>query len=591
MAVSKWQRLKKYPALTILLTAYVVCSIFVFQTWLVSIGQAKAEGGKVTKEKIILRVMHWQLEPGIPAALDEIAAEYAAHYAERNPGKEIEIRQIPVFAQVYFQTVNVQLTGGMPADIIECGMGSWQLWSKFYARYFLPLDEYVDEPNPWNLGDADYPELATQPWRNTFRDGMEGGYQGNLQTYYRVPLSTFTQRLYYNKDMIAEVWDKPFPTTLTEFSEMCRALQARWTEKIKEAEAAGDSAQVSALHKKCPIAGTKYVIPRFMDTYKDIMTAGMLDDTDVHGDGWTGPEEMSTLLISGKVSLLDPRIKANFQILKDLCAFFPSGFMGMDREDAVYMFKNQISPILMTGSWNFKTLTATKDFRVGIADMPMPVNHARYGKFYLGGRTEADTRGGFPFAIAKASKYPKEALDYLQFLSSRRGNEKLNRKMEWLPTVDGAEPVEGLKPFMPVVEGYKCGATYTVPGAEDIYQTELHRFLDGTLPGNPQTPDEHFAKYVELYMKEFRREGPRAFTTAARSAANAGFQQLRFAILRRAQCAGIEGVPGPQSEKARLVGYRRIVESIVLQSTQRATLVRDWQQNTEDKVTTYSAVE
>jgi raffinose/stachyose/melibiose transport system substrate-binding protein len=607
MATSRWQRLKKYPALTILLAAYVVCSIFVFNTWLVSVGKAKTDGSAVTKEKIIIRLMHWQMEPGIPEALDEMAREYEALYVAdpANAGKEIEIRQIPVFEQVYFQTVNVQLTGGMPADIIECGMGSWQLWSKFYARYFLPLDEFVDEPNPWNKGT----EFEDIRWRDTFRAGMEGGYQANLQTYYRVPLSTFTQRLYINKDLIGKVWDKPFPTTLTEFTKLCDALQARWDEGIKQADAiAKDDKQPAAdrrearalatkLRKKCPIAGTKYAIPRFMDTYRAVMTAGLLDDSDVHGDGNTSRDDMVPLLFSGKVSLLNPMIRANFQIMRDLCAYFPSGFMGMEREDAVYMFKNQISPILMTGSWNFKTLANTKDFRVGIADLPMPENHAKYGQFYLGRRTEAATRGGFPLAITKACKNPKEALDYLQFLSSRMGNEKLNQKMEWLPTVDKAEPVEGLKPFMPVVVGYSQGAEYKIPGAEDIYERELHRYLDGTLPAKPAiagqevTPDEYYAKYVEMYMKTFRREGPRAFSSSIRNTGQSAFQQLRFAVVRRALCDGLEGVPGPESEKTQLIGYMRIMDSYIGQSTGRATLVRDWQQSTENKVSSYSAAE
>jgi len=185
-----WETLKKYPALLILIGVYAVSTAVVIGNYI------RGRGGAGEDRAIVLRIAHWQLEPGIRKALDAIAADYAAMKKERD-GIDVEVRQILVPEEGYFRWVNTQLIGRTAPDMIECGLGgSPELWRKFYARYFMLLDEYVDEPNPYNAGTP----FEDTPWRDTYFDQMEGGYEENLQSYFRVPLSAFTVRLYYNTD-------------------------------------------------------------------------------------------------------------------------------------------------------------------------------------------------------------------------------------------------------------------------------------------------------------------------------------------------------------------------------------------------------
>ncbi len=208
-----WTSLRRYPALLLLIIVYVIACAVVANNAYRAAGGAPGE-----QRKKVLRFAHWQLEPGIRSALDQLIADYEKLHPD------VEVRQILIPEEGYFRWVNTQLIGRTAPDMIECGLGgavAWALWPKFYARYFLPLDRYVEEPNPYNKGTY----LEDTPWRKTYFDEMEGGYDDSLQSYFRVPLSAFTVRLYYNKDLIEGVWGPQFPETYEEFIKLCRALE------------------------------------------------------------------------------------------------------------------------------------------------------------------------------------------------------------------------------------------------------------------------------------------------------------------------------------------------------------------------------
>ena len=276
-----WDTLRKYPALLMLVVVYVASTVWVASNYIAG------RGGTGAERTIILRMAHWQLEPGIVAAVNNAIADYEKLKKERD-GIDVQVIQIPVPEEGYFQYVNTQLIGRTAPDMIECGLGgSSDLWRKFYARYFMLLDEYVDKPNPYNAGTA----FESTPWRDTYFDQMQGGYEENLQSYFRVPLSAFTVRLYYNVDQIREVWDpaergSDFPTTFSDFLQMCRDLRA--------------AAKASGKTKFVPIAGSEYSFERFGQIYQTAMTADYLDRLDTNLDGTVSEMEyLRPLLLRG----------------------------------------------------------------------------------------------------------------------------------------------------------------------------------------------------------------------------------------------------------------------------------------------------
>ncbi len=533
-------RLTRYPALLLLIVTYVI------STGVVVTNYYRSKGRTGQGQKTVLRIAHWQLEPGIRDAIDYCAEEFRKHHPE------VVVKQILIPEEGYFRWVNTQLIGRTAPDMIETGMGSAQLWQKFYARYFMPLDQYVEQPNPYNEGT----ELEGLPWRQTYFDEMEGGYDEVLQSYFRVPLSAFTLRLYYNRDMVRDVWHSEggseFPETYEELARLC--------ELLKEARPG---------KKFVPIAGADYSFERIDDIFQTVFTAPYLDRTDVDYNGIVSTLESAAPLYSGAIRMTEPPIRYNFQILREVADYSPPGATSMDREQAKFQFHQGRAAMIPTGSWDYSTLTEQADFEVAVTDFPIPTkDDPTYGPYVSGQPTEADTRGAFPFAITKVSKHPELALEFLQFASSLKMNEELNHRMYWIPVIRGAGLREGLEPFKPRVEGYSIGLQYEAPNTTISYTQKLPRYLSHELD---------YDQFVDDYMEAFRRRLPGAggvqkYVSDLQHTLRA---QMRRAATRRAAINGAVGatatITGQPAHQ-----YRRIVEAYATQSNSLDHEVKLW---------------
>ncbi len=371
-----WTKLKRYPALLLLGVVYAISTLVVGVNMMRAAGRALGQ-----EQKIVLRFAHWQLEPGIQSAIGDLIADYTKLHPD------VEVRQILIPEEGYFQWVNTQLIGRTAPDMIEVGSGGavgWALWPKFYARYFLPLDRYVDEPNPYNKGTA----LEGVPWRQTYFDEMEGGYSEELQSYFRVPISTTTVRLFYNMDLVEEVTGTPaFPETFEGLMALCGQLEAR-------AKARGVTME--------PIAGSWYNFRKFFDAYRTALTADYLDRLDTDYNGTVSRIESGAPIYSGAVKMTEPPLAANFALIEELTKYFPPGWTSLDRDEAVFLFMQGQSAMITTGTWDYEGMKQEASFNLGVAFIPLPSpSHPQYGSFIAGPTTEAGLRGGFPMGITK----------------------------------------------------------------------------------------------------------------------------------------------------------------------------------------------
>jgi raffinose/stachyose/melibiose transport system substrate-binding protein len=457
----------------------------------------------------------------------------------------------------YFRWVNTQLIGRTAPDMIECGKGgnSPQAWPRFYARYFLPLDQYVDEPNPYNKGTAH----EGVPWRRTFFDDMEGGYENSLQAYYRVPLSTFTFRLYYNKELVDEVWGRPFPTSYGEFLKLCDALRA-YGRELAEREG----------KEFVPIACSGYNFFAPFMAYQAAFTANYLDRHDTDFDGTVTKTESGAPLYSKATGLNEPPVRAVFELVRDLSDYFPQGYMALDRDQAVFLFLQGHAAMIGTGTWDYRSLYVQADFPLGIVETPFPgKDDPNYGQYVAGRRTEGGLIGYTQIGITKMSQHPDVALDFLRFASSLRRNEQFNRDIYWLPSIADAQVPDYMAPFAPRVEGYLEALQFDVPGAELEYNQIYPLYLDGIISY------EQFAK--DLWAA-YRRELPAGVREEIRNIGNTMAEQLRFGSLRRAALAGAEGAGAGITGDA-LTQFRRIMEGYVAQLGTRDNDVKTWTVN------------
>jgi len=438
-------------------------------------------GDSMVSDKVVIRFAHWQLEGRTVQALNAACEDYMKLHPD------VIVKQIEVPERGYEQWVKTQLIGRTAPDLIQ--LRTWK-WKDFINRYFEPLAVYVDKPNPYN---ADDPNLADMPWRETYVDGMMGGWIDELKAQYGIPMSLFTIRIYANRQMLEDATGKSTPPrTLGEFLDACRKIET-WAHKNNK--------------NVVPISGSDYIANMFRDRYFRMGTWGLMDLLDRNYDGSTGEVERLKAFYSGKLDLSeDPHIRAAHQVLFDITRFFNKGFMAAKRDQSVFLFVQGNAAMIATGSWEAGTLwEQTKDeFEIAVFDFPTAaIDNPQYGRYIRYRVNEADARAGFAMGLTKLSQQKEQAIDFMHFLTSRSYNEKLNSKFRWFPAIVGAKPDQVLEPFRPKVEGiYDAYKMHFGDSTKLEYENAYSDYISET---GVQDRRAHYQSFIDGYEEAYRR--------------------------------------------------------------------------------------
>jgi ABC-type glycerol-3-phosphate transport system substrate-binding protein len=449
----------------------VVLAVFAW-SGLTILARHAAEYGSDT---IVLHIGHFQLEPGARIGIDAIAAAYEETYARRweAGGKNVEGR---VWKEVYpdkpyvkilqdavpestfyGQWISTQLMGNTAPDIVEIGLGGQGLirpvWVSYLNRYFIPLTPYVGRPNPHNEGT----NLEGVSFRNSYLDGMRGGYVEELQEFYAVPVAQFVVRMFYNKDLLKDlttkmvadgklekVLDAP-PTEFRAFIDLCKKIR-------------GYNAPDGKPYK--PIASSIFHGWMWEQHVCDMVMPQVVRQVDMNHDGLSTPDEFWVAVKCGRVGFDQPQYMARLDILRQLCDSFQTGFAGLQRDDALLLFAQQKAVFIATGTWDYRgVMEQVKDdygrmrFDYGLSDFPAPSkDDPKWGK-YVEGRRYDNPITGAVFGVSRTSKYQDVALDFLLYVASQQGNEKFNEYFGWVPAIKGSKPPPDLKGFEPHFDG------------------------------------------------------------------------------------------------------------------------------------------
>ena len=438
----------------------------------------------------VIRVLHWQLEPGYREGLQAVMDAYneLPHVRENN----VQVRQLAVTERVYTQFINVHMISGTAPDINLKGKSALVASGTATARFFMPISEYVEAPNPYNapefLPEGLDPELAeylaTAAWSETFTDGMQGGWDEALQDYYAVPVSSWgAMRTFYNRNLTAEIkeflaaaWDtSPHPDWLVEIIEEERMVTPdddfrAWlrTPDVPDTlgrfmvfnEAAAAFARETPGHANLvPISGSSYGANQMHDRYRVPFTYRLGERIDMNRDSWTSGQEVLATWQAGKWDFDEPSLRDGyFELVTWLARYFPPGFLGLDREQAGGRFRRQQAVFLTSGGWDASTIFQhgrEAGFEVGVIEAPMPGPGERWYELSVGRGGEAETSLGVPLAIYSRSRNPDWALDFLRYASSFEPNQKLNEIAGWVPSVVGTRPRPEMMPFLPNADGLK----------------------------------------------------------------------------------------------------------------------------------------
>jgi raffinose/stachyose/melibiose transport system substrate-binding protein len=404
---------------------------------------------------VVLRISHWQLEPGVRDAFDQLAADYRR---EVNPRFHLMQEIIP--ETTYGQWVSTQLMGRTAPDIIEKGKGLTDaIWMSFANKYFLPLSRDVAQPNSHNKGT----DLEAVPMRQTYIDGMRAGYEDQMQEYMNVPLSQFVIRVFYNRDLLRKLTGlNEAPTNYREFLAICAKIAAQRDERGQN---------------YTPIASSSWHLSiTWEPTMLDAPTYPAMRQMDFGRDGFSSNEENYVAFRAGLVHLTDQPFLARFKMLKDINRFFPAGYIGLGRDEAVFLFAQQRAVFMSTGTWDARSLQeqARGQFDVGVMDFPVPgADDPEYGPVIEGPLVDRPMVA-ISMSVNRRSRHPEVAIDFLKYVASKRGNQKFNDLAGWIPVIKGASRHESLAGFDPHVRGVYGAMNLNIGGESNVKFQQLY---------------------------------------------------------------------------------------------------------------------
>lgn len=446
----------------------------------------KYRAAQYPSDAIILRLGHWQLEASVREAIDEMAAEY-----RRTVNPKVYLVQDAIPEGTYGQWVSTQLMGGTAPDILQVGsMLPGNIWLSYYQRYFVPLGRYVERPNPHNDGTVH----AGVPLRKTYKDGMKTAYVDEMQEYMSIPLAQFGSRVFYNKDLLKKLTglDTP-PDEYRAFLKVCEQIRAQ----------KGDDGKFYV-----PIAGSGYHFGMMGGLMWEPLTFRAIEKADFNRDGSVGNDEQFVAFRTGRLDFDFLPYRARFKMIEELTRHFQSGYTGLTRDEAVFLFAQQKAVFMATGTWDARSLQeqAKGQFEVGVMRYPFPAPDDPFYGPVAPARPREQVGSGFQFGITRTSAHPEIALDFLLFLASRMGNEQLNRIIGWIPAIQDTETDPLLRAFEPNIVGIFGAMNFTLGGETVIKWGQLHALYQVGQITYDQFAKEYKPFYLERGLMDYREQ-------------------------------------------------------------------------------------
>ena len=440
-----------------------------------------SEGGKaaVAEGRKVIRVAHNVTDTRVQNAFRSLADAY-----ERlHPDVTIRVQSIP--QRAYEQWATTQLMGGTAPDLIQMLDRSGR-WETLGQQYLVPLTAHIGQPNPYNEGTV----LEGVPWRDTYVDGMEGGYFFHVMEFFSIPTTLDNIRIFYNKDLFREIIGNAAPPR--DFRSWLAIA-----EKIRNYSERGKKTIYPLA-----VAQEDNLYRRFFPT----LNGDTMDRYDLWM--WGISEYMYiyyALLVDG-IDLKQERIRAALRLIKDVYRQCQPSFLSDLAEQKRFLFIQEKAAMVTGNTRDLGIYRKFADFEVGVFDFPqVEPEDPVYGKYYVGPSVE-NPLSTFSFGVTQVSRHKDLALDFMRFCTSLENNERFCGELAWYSAITGAELRDpSLKVFEPRTEGV-VNFPNLDPGHGPInlyFQQHFPLYLDGQLTFD-QFMDELRVTFLERAQENFQ---------------------------------------------------------------------------------------
>jgi raffinose/stachyose/melibiose transport system substrate-binding protein len=328
-------------------------------------------------------VQWWNI--GTAANDREMNLKFANDYMAAHPNVKIE--QTVLENEAFKSKITTVMQAGSPPDLFQ-SWGGGTLAEQAQAGLLKDISK----------------DVKGTAWGNSMASGVWEVYSAGGKNY-GAPTDMGGITFWYNKDLLAKVGYKSFPTDWDDFIALVKKLKAAGITPI----ALGGADKWPAMHMWSYIALRLGGAQLFSDTISGKNKAGFNEAT------W---------------------VKAGTMIkqLADLKPF-QDGFLGAAYNDEAALVGNGVAAMELMGQWAPSVEKDNSSSKAGIGDK---LAAAAFPSIKGGkGKVTEVIGGGNGYAVGKNA--PAEAIDFLKFLTSKENNAYNAEVSSIIPTVKGAE--------------------------------------------------------------------------------------------------------------------------------------------------------
>lgn len=385
---------------------------------------------------------------GVGKPLEGLTKVIAA-FEQRFPDTQVEVLNVPAVRE-YLVT---QLSSGQAPDIINVNVED--VWMDVQKGWYIPLDEFLEAPNPFVVEKGDPSLPGSKQWWDMFRyQAISRGKAAPDNCNYCISFDMVETGIYYNKDIFKEL-GLPVPQTWEEFL----SLMA----KIKASGRLPLLMHMGAYHDWA------------MDLFFDQLYYDLLTGIDLYQDpvrekylrGYLDWDELVFLRDKGFFNRRDPRYVEVWRRMRELKKYTNKDLVSTD---VVREFVTQKAAMLWTASsltyrlWADKKLgfewgvfylpRFTKKTSKYASGRPMCVIGGSATQIEVTNSAVGDTDANLPLRKRMAlSKRLKRVIAFLQFMCQPEQYTKVvNEYPGYVPNVVGVDVRAELKPFEEILE-------------------------------------------------------------------------------------------------------------------------------------------
>ncbi len=431
--------------------------------------------------------------PGtIPAGIGkpvEEAAKITQEWEQLHPGKAIRFQQIVAMGGGEGEWLKTQLIGRIAPEILH--QNAEIAWQDVDKDWYLPLDEYLERPNPYIPGN--------KHWIDSFKNqALVNAKRAPNGKLYCVSIDIVETGLFYNKDLLRKCGFESMPKTWSEMTKTFEKIQSQ-----------GITPMTTAIFGLGSDWGQDII---FEMLYHSILPLMDLIPSTPDAEGYLGhylePREAGFLFTKGFFSRRDPRWREMNRIVYEWRQFWPKE---LKNSDPLRLFLTGRIPILWDSSYVIRRLATDPylNFEWGVAYIPTITTDTSP---FAGGEP-ATVIGGAAMQLhltnsARYNNNIEDCIDYLMYLCSPRSIERLTTEaLVFIPNVIGAKMSPELEPFDEIFSRRYCAIKW-LESLSGEYKKQWRRMLDlylndgMTLDEFLETLEKNFTEWVEDHKNE-----------------------------------------------------------------------------------------